>query len=83
VGTQRVIVTMPDELVAAVDQAAATEERSRAWMIRRAVTQFYGLPALVVRPTEPVATPNPSHVFKAQAGNALRCECGQRRVDHH
>lgn len=81
-GMQRVIITMPDELVAAVDRAATVAERSRAWMIRRAVTQFYDAASLGMRPAEPVASPSPSHVFKAQAGNALRCECGQRRADH-
>jgi Ribbon-helix-helix protein, copG family len=76
-GIQRVIVAMPDELVAAVDAAAKKQDRSRSWMIRHAVEQTFMSRDLVV-------TWGPGqHGFVPQKGNALRCDvCGQRQSAH-
>jgi len=78
-GTQRVIVAMPDELVAAIDRYAATEERSRSSVIRRALQA-------VMQPDKSgagvAAAMGGVHAFTPQPGNALRCECGTRRGDH-
>lgn len=81
---QRVIVTMPDDLVAAVDAAAEAEERSRAFMIRRAVAQTYSPTARVAASVglAAVQVPEEPHVFQSQPGNALRCVCGRRKAEH-
>ena len=73
---QRVIVSMPDELVEAIDAAARSEQRSRSFMIRHAAEQLY------LADTGPESTTG-GHEFAPQTRNALRCDhCGKRRVDH-
>lgn len=93
-GTQRVIVAMPDELVAAIDRYAAAEERSRSSVIRRTLQSVMQpekfRPVIAVAPAGHAVEwvkatgPDPSgHEFRAQAGNALRCaDCGLRKGDH-
>jgi hypothetical protein len=84
-GMQRVIVSMPDELVAAIDAEAKRLERSRSWLIRHAAEQVYA-PSFVSVPVTVTAT-NPAdvprHRFTPQDGNQLRCkECGKRLAAH-
>lgn len=85
---QRVIVSMPDELVAAVDAVAAEQDRSRSSVIRRmirAATQSVVLPVVATVPNiqnvKIVHAPK-GHPFEALPGNALRCVCGDRKADH-
>jgi hypothetical protein len=86
VGMQRVIVNMSDELVAAVDEAAKEEDRTRSWMIRHALELSF----LAVRPpplqglsAAALVAVSDGHGFVPQQRNKLRCElCGQRRSAH-
>jgi Ribbon-helix-helix protein, copG family len=88
-GMQRVIVSMPDELVAAIDAEAERRDRSRSWLIRQALRSFYtpsGTPYSEPAPVTVTAT-NPAdvprHPFTPQDGNKLRCsECGKRLAAH-
>lgn len=79
----RVIVDMPDELVARLDAEAKRLDRPRAWLIRDFIGR--GLPNLWQG--DP-SFDNPSHAvslhqFASQHGNALRCAvCGGKRGDH-
>jgi HNH endonuclease/Ribbon-helix-helix protein, copG family len=81
---QRVVVVMPDELVAAIDAEAKRRDRSRSWLIRHAAENAY---ASVLFDSEPTKPTNGSglhtHAFTPQRQNALRCEvCGQRQSAH-
>lgn len=87
---QRVVIVMPAEMVAALDERAAVEERSRASLIRRLVHSgltsslpgAVDVPALVETAGRSSASLSLAHSFKPQPGNALRCECGTRKGDH-
>lgn len=66
----RVMVSLPSDLLAAVDKQAKQLDRSRAWVIRDAVQRQ-------------VQTAPAPHPFVPQTRNTLRCDtCGGKQGEH-
>jgi hypothetical protein len=83
VGMQRVIVNMSDELVAAIDEAAKEQDRSRSWMIRRTLEHAFAPVGMEGLSAAALVAVSDGHGFVPQQRNKLRCElCGQRRSAH-
>lgn len=89
----RVIVDMPDDLVADLDQEARDSDRSRAWVIRHRCMATYGQMSVGVGPAPgnpatdgaplPAEVKAGGHSFEPQGRNALKCQvCGGKRANH-
>ncbi len=77
----RVTITIPDDVLARIDQAAAAQERSRAGLIRRVLTTQYP-PTVNLKDIVDLGAATP-HGFTPSEGNSLRCKaCGRKRGEH-
>lgn len=68
-----------------IDEQAESRGVSRSEMIRLMLAYAkdnMGQPVVDSESRLVAGMGKPAHVFKAQSGNALRCECGHRRLEH-
>lgn len=68
----RISITIPDNLVAALDRKAKDLDRSRSWVIAQAVRQFLETPGSAGKPTLAVREPSPPPYAALEVAAARR-----------